>query len=284
MTDDLLKSEAPGRLLSDVEYDFGAVSLPIGLPDMERACILRKNRDDLVVVAARPSVGKSAWLCQVAYNVSKSAPVDLFSLEMSAGTVKGRMMAHEANMSLSALSRLANGRLKQVEDAFCRSQLTIDDTNGLDINRLYSRAVARHRATPLAMVCVDYLQIIGTPVGRNKHEEIEKVCRRLKELAKELGIPVVVASQLNRNIEGRISQADSRKRHEITPILSDLADSSGVERWADVVVALHPDYSRGFKDMNRITAHIIKNRHGESGEFPLLYSGSVLRFYEEGGL
>lgn len=276
----LEKFESPGDLLSDIPTSFSGSSLPIGFSTLETAEYFRAKEPDLIVLAARPACGKSALLCQMALNLAYHEPAVLFSLEMDKRQIKGRLMAMASEIPIRELRYADPAVLADAEEKISNASLFIDDTNGLDVNTLYSRAVARHKRNPVGAVFVDYLQIVGSASGRSKAEEVDFVTRRLKELALELRVPVIAAAQMNRNLEGRISA--SAKKELITPIMSDLADSAGIEKWSDVIIFLHRQFVNGAQSKQQIGGYVAKNRHGATTDFKLLFKGEYTKFYDRG--
>lgn len=278
----LAEAESPGSLLADIDVQFSSRSLPIGFPTLESLEYFRAGEPDLVIIGARPACGKSALLCQMAYNLAQHDPVMLFSLEMDKRQIKGRLMSLASEIPIKELRYATPDTLAEIETKLSSAQLFFDDTNGLDINTLYARAVARHRRTPLSALFIDYIQIIGTAGSRSKSEEIEFIARRLKELAAELGCPVIAAAQLSRNIEGRVNSAKNKEL--VSPIMSDLADSAGIEKWSDLVLCLHKQFVNGKPSNNQIGGYVIKNRHGSAQDIKLQFRGDVLKFFDRGPL
>lgn len=268
------------ELLVNVDYDFGAESLPIGFDSFERLQLFRVDQPDLVILAARPSIGKTAMLCQIAYNLSKYYPVQLFSLEMSKAQLKSRFMSLESGLGRQDLARLDADSQRNIESKMVGRKLYIDDTNGIGINPLMRSAMDRHKRSRTSAIFVDYLQIVGNS-GRSRIEEVASVCKGLKKLALELNIPVVVAAQLNRNMEGRLANAADRATVE--PMMSDLADSAELERTADMIVVLSRKYEGKRAMPGEIMAHAIKNRHGEADVVRFKYDGKALKFTDLGG-
>jgi replicative DNA helicase len=279
----LQELEAPGRMLSDIPIEFNSASLPVGFNTFEECEYFRSGQPDLMIIAARPACGKSALLCQMAYNLSEYENVHLFSLEMDKRQIKTRLMSLVSNLSFRDMRGLNKDRLADYSDQLINRKLYIDDTNGLNVNQLFSRAIERNKTHPVGAIFVDYLQIVASPnPGRSKAEEVDLVCRRLKELALELKCPVIAAAQMSRNIEGRCSSA--KKKEEVTPIMSDLADSAGIEKWSDVIIFLHRQYVNGVQSPHDIGAYVAKNRHGQGKDVKLYFEGPLLKFYDRGYL
>lgn len=238
------------------------------------------QRSDLVVVAARPGMGKTAFALNIAayLTIHQSYVVGFFSLEMSASQLGFRVQCAEARVNLQ---RLREGRLskedkkalffttQQMRDA----KLFIDDTPAITLLEMRARALQLKQRTGLDALFVDYLQIMGTR-GRveNRTQEVSAFSRGLKALAKELDVPVIALSQLSRRTEQRGTDKE--------PQLSDLRESGAIEQDADVVVFLsRPDYyDKDTDEKNLCEVIIAKQRNGPTDRFRLGWSGETTRF------
>jgi len=235
---------------------------------------------DLVIVAGRPSMGKTAFALNIAENVAllTSRPVLVFSLEMQSDLLAVRL--------LSSLGRIDQSRLrtgKLLEDDWPRltsamqmlhnSQLFIDDTPGLTPTELRARARRMKRKhKDLGLIVVDYLQLMSVPHYKdNRTQEISEISRSLKLIAKELNVPVVALSQLNRSLESR---QDKR------PMMSDLRESGAIEQDADVICFIYRDEVYNVDTQEKGIAEIIisKQRNGPIGKVKLTYLGPYTRF------
>jgi len=227
-------------------------------------------RGQLVLVAARPGEGKSSLAANVGRNVAGSAgPVAFFSLEMSAFEVAMRMLCTEASVAYSSVrtgraTPLDWQRLLAATERLVGLPLAIDDRPFLRVPEI--RAAAR-RVPGLALVVVDYLQLMGSTAARgaNRQEQIAEISRSLKLLAKELSVPVLACAQLSREVE---------KRANRRPTLADLRESGGLEQDADVVILLHPDPSHP----SNHDAIVAKHRNGPTGTIRLTFRRDVTRF------
>lgn len=264
--------------LADITPTLNEESLRCAFPTIERYGYLRRAQPDLVILAARPGHGKTALACQLAMEVSKHSHVAFFSLEMSKEQLKTRQIAQDADRSIKSLKYIPAAELANKVEYHSRLNFDIDDTNGLDVHELCQRALALNDENPIDLLVVDYLQIVASEGKRSKTEEIGYVTERLKTLAKRLGCPVLALAQMSRAIESR--RADARAQgHDprmVIPTMSDLADSSSLEKWADVILFLDKDQD----ESNEVTVHVAKNRHGEAKEFTMKFSGSILKFYD----
>ena len=216
--------------------------ITVGLKDLDHLLNGMQNAD-LIILAARPSMGKTALALNMALNACKSLKdqgksVGFFSLEMSAEHIASRLVSIESEISsYKALSgKISNSELQQVlkaSEGICNLPLVIDDSSVLSISGLRTRIRRMHQLHNIAVVFVDYLQLIkGTTKrsGENRVQEVSEVTQGLKAIAKELDIPLVALSQLSRLVE----QRDDKK-----PQLSDLRDSGSIEQDADVVMFLY---------------------------------------------
>jgi replicative DNA helicase len=236
---------------------------------------------DLIILAARPSMGKTAFSLNVARNAALEAnvPVAVFSLEMSKEQLSMRLLCAEARIDSSRLrsgyfSREDWARLTDAADVLSESPIFIDDSP--DISAMEIRAKARRlkMEKDLGVVIIDYIQLMKGRAGVERRElEISEISRSLKALAKEIQVPVIALSQLNRKLEER-----SDKR----PQLADLRESGALEQDADVVAFIYRDevYNKDENNPNRGKAEIIlaKQRNGPIGMVPLTFINAYTRF------
>ncbi|MDR1019298.1 MAG: replicative DNA helicase [Synergistaceae bacterium] len=238
----------------------------------------------LNIVAARPSMGKTAFALNIAEHAAliNNVPVLIFSLEMSAEQLAGRLLSSVARVNLRELQQSNNVRTDQwnaLTDAVARlsrSPIFIDDSSTLSTMELRSRCrrfFAEHRDTK-SLVIVDYLQLmVNSRRAENRQQEVSDISRAMKGLAREFAVPVIALSQLSREVEKR----GSDKR----PMLSDLRDSGAIEQDADLVAFLYrPAYYQQAKDSADPTAEvaIAKHRNGPTGKADLLFYREFSRF------
>ncbi len=233
---------------------------------------------NLVILAARPSMGKTALAVNLAWRVVKrDLPVALFSLEMSKEELRDRLVAGEAQVSGDAIrsGRLRGDEWTAVSEACTtldQAPIYIDDAAAQSSLRIRAKCRRLHTQRPLALVVVDYCQLMREP-GRFERKDLEvgESSRNLKALAKELGVPVVLLSQLSRECE---------KRTDKRPTLSDLRESGALEQDADVVWLLYRDEVYGKKADNEGKAelHMAKQRNGPTGLVRLVYVAPECRF------
>lgn len=272
------------------------------------------QKTEMIIIAARPSVGKTALALNFAYRVAtrKSVPVAIFSLEMAGELLVKRLIAAESNVALQKINsgdltgveraRIANA-VKQVSAA----PIFIDDSSGIRLMDIIAKSRQLQAKHPdLGLIIVDYLGLVTTGAGSkgndSRQEEVRKISLALKGLARDLKVPVIVVSQLSRDVEKR----DSKK-----PMLSDLRDSGSIEQDADVVMLLYrEDYYKGSKkehagdkkkakdmttserfevikqqmgdslpgDASYVEVNIAKNRNGQTGTCGLFFYKAFGRF------
>lgn len=235
---------------------------------------------DLIVVAGRPSMGKTTlamnWAESVAFNSGKAALV--FSLEMDAESLLMRFAAARASVELGKirsgdLSDADWQRMSNVEAELGRAPLHVDATTGLNVMQIRSRARKTHAQNPLGVIVIDYLQRLDIVQGKdsNRSAAIGEVTRQLKDLGRELGVPVVLLSQLNRGVENR----DNKR-----PRMSDLRESGEIEQDADLIVFVYRDevYNKDSPEAGTAELIIGKQRNGEQGTVRVSFEGAYSRF------
>lgn len=247
----------------------------------------RMGRSDLVIIAARPGMGKTSFALNIASNIAglQKLPVAIFSLEMSNEQLTERILSSQAGISSNTLRTgdiqiaewdIITNAIGQIADY----PIYMDDTPNITVSDMKAkiRRLNQDPETPdIGVVIVDYIQLMST--GRrndNRVQEISEITRNLKIMAKELDVPIIALSQLSRSAEKGTGK-DSR------PQLSDLRDSGSIEQDADVVLFLYRDaYYNKDEDADQTMAECIiaKNRHGESGTIPLSWDGAHTRFYD----
>ena len=253
-----------------------ASGTPTGFSALDRT-IVGLGEGDLVLIGARPGMGKTSFAMNVATNIAKSSQknVCVFSLEMSAEQLASRMLSSEALVDSYAIrsGNLSTDQYKKLADAaadLSESNILIDDTTGITVTRMKAKL---RRVKNLGLVVVDYLQLMqGERNSDNRVLEVGDISRGLKILAKELKIPVICCAQLSRGPESR---TDKR------PMLSDLRDSGAIEQDADIVMFLYRDeYYKAPGEGEQSVAECIvaKNRHGSTGTVKLGWIGQFTKF------
>ena len=257
------------RLNELAQSDSAIPGLSTGLRDLD-AKIYGLNKGNLLLVAARPAMGKTSFALNMALNVAKKykKTVAFFSLEMSREELAMRLLSSE---SFVDSQKMATGKLTEEEwikigmasSALSQTDIRVDDNGGITVAEMNAKL---RRLDNLGLVVIDYLQLMqGSGYGRNNDNRVQVVSdisRSLKVMAKELNVPVVCLSQLNRAAEGR-----SDKR----PVLSDLRESGSIEQDADSVMMLYRDdyYNPNTEEKNIAECIVAKNRHGEIGTVKL---------------
>ncbi len=238
------------------------------------------NPSDLIIIAARPAMGKSAFVLNIANFVAMhmKTPVMIFSLEMSKEQMVTRILSSESEIDSSKLRNASFDsedwlKLGEVSGKLTDVPLYIDDTPGLSAAELRAKCRKAKLEKNIGLVIIDYLQLMESKSRNNtsRQQEISDISRSLKILAKELKIPVIALSQLSRATESR---TDHR------PMLSDLRESGAIEQDADIVMFLHrEDYYNPETDKKNIAEVIIaKNRNGETGTVELAWLGQYTKF------
>jgi len=237
------------------------------------------NDSDLIIVAARPAMGKSAFVLNIASYVAMHdhIPVMIFNLEMSKEQLVKRMLSSESGIDSMKLN---NADLEQEDwikmaDASNRladAPIYIDDSSVLSPSEIRAKCRKAKIEKNIGLVIIDYLQLMESKSSNgNRQQEVSEISRGLKILAKELNVPVIALSQLSRSTESR---ADHR------PMLSDLRESGSIEQDADIIMFLHRDdyYDKEKKKKGIAEVIIAKNRHGETGTVELGWLGQYTRF------
>jgi replicative DNA helicase len=272
--------------------------VPSGFPSLDRVTYGWQNTD-LIILAARPAVGKTAFALNLArnavMNANKKTPVALFSLEMSAGQLVQRLLSAQSEIWLEKIARgkLEEHEMKQLYargiQELAQAPLFIDDTPALNIFELRAKCRRLKNKHNIGMVIIDYLQLMsGTGENRstNREQEISNISRNLKGLAKELNIPIIALSQLSRAVETRSAGKDGNKM----PQLSDLRESGAIEQDADMVMFLYrPEYyditQNEMGESNRGETHvrIAKHRNGSLETVKLKALLHIQKFVEDEG-
>ena len=249
--------------------------------------------DNLIILAARPAVGKTAFALNIAQNVATSTDtsVAIFSLEMSAESLVNRMLCAEGSINAN---HLRTGQLDEGEwqnlivamGALSNTSIFIDDTPGIKMAEIRAkcRRLAKEKGN-LGLVVIDYLQLIEGSNKESRQQEVSEISRQLKKLSKELSVPILALSQLSRGVE---------QRQEKRPVLSDIRESGSIEQDADIVAFLYRDdyYERGEskseedgddqdslnQDVGEVELIIEKNRAGARGTVKLLFIKSYNKF------
>ncbi len=248
---------------------------PTGFSDLDRT-LVGMAPGDLVLIGARPGMGKTSFAMNIAVNVAKKQkiPVCVFSLEMSAEQLTSRLLSSEAlvdstSLRRGSLTRDDWRRLAEASSILSECDIYIDDTSGITIAGMRAKL---HRMKNVGLVVVDYLQLMQSDRRiDNRVQEVADISRGLKLLAKEMGIPLICCAQLSRGPESR---TDKR------PMLSDLRDSGAIEQDADMVMFLYRGeyYKTTGAAEEEAEVIVAKNRHGSVGNVPIGWIGKYTKF------
>jgi replicative DNA helicase len=269
--------------LDDLHRNKGGIrGIPTGLRDLDKL-IAGLQRSDLIIIAARPSMGKTALMLNMSLDIAtkaKQGAVLYFSLETSKEQLVDRLLAAEAGVDAWKL-RTGEGlndndfeRLSSAMGQLAEAPIFIDDTSSITVSDLRTKARRLHHLHPLAVIMVDYLQLMsgGSRFATlaNRVQEISEISRSLKILARELNVPVVAASQLSRSVESR---------NPPIPQLADLRESGSIEQDADIVTFIYrPYYYDDNADPNVTELHIKKHRNGPTDNLKIFFDPAKQRF------
>lgn len=279
----VLAREGLAQLVTDIDEQYHGVlpkSLATGFADLDRKLDGGMNDGELIIVAGRPSMGKTAFAMCIAGHVveaERPMPVLVFSMEMPTKQLNMRNLARLGGIPLSHIKNGANmvdadwPGLTRAVQILADVPLFIDETPALSLMEITNRSRAIKRKHGLRMIMVDYLGLMSGGEGDNLTQVIGYYSRGLKALAKQLDVPVVVLAQLNRSLESR-----PNKR----PMMSDLRDSGAIEQDADTILFLYRDEVYFPDSMDRGTAEVIiaKQRNGETGHVRLAFMGEYAKF------
>ncbi|MEN2325525.1 replicative DNA helicase [Lacticaseibacillus paracasei] len=275
------------------QNDQAITGLPTGFRDLDKITT-GLHEDEMIILAARPAVGKTAFALNIAQNVGTKTDksVAIFSLEMGAEQLVNRMLCSEGSIDAN---HLRTGQLNEEEwqnliiamGSLSKAKIYMDDTPGIRMAEIRAkcRRLAREQGD-LGLIIIDYLQLIEGSGQENRQQEVSAVSRQLKKLAKELHVPVIALSQLSRGVE---------QRQDKRPVLSDIRESGSIEQDADIVAFLYrDDYYRdaegdeddddqggnddGDDNVGEVEVIIEKNRSGPRGTIKLLFVKSYNKF------
>ncbi|MBQ8146203.1 MAG: replicative DNA helicase [Clostridia bacterium] len=261
------------KALRDAPED--ALGVQSGYSDLDKY-IVGFGKGDLVIVGARPGVGKTSFCLNLGANIAKRSKkaVCMFSLEMSAEQLVSRLLAAEGMVDSYRMrsGKLENDdwdKLANAASTLSETEIYIDDTTGVNVTAMKGKL---RRIKNLGLVIVDYLQLMETEKKRkdgSRVNEVAEITRGLKIMGKELGVPIIVCSQLSRG-------TDKEKKR---PVLSDLRESGSIEQDADMVIFLSRDYYGEDPDKaNLVEVIVAKNRHGETGTIEMSWLGQYTKF------
>ncbi|WP_289141500.1 replicative DNA helicase [uncultured Brevibacillus sp.] len=256
--------------------------LPTGYKDLDRITG-GLQRSDLIIVGARPSVGKTAFAMNVAQKAAGNTtdPIAIFSLEMSAEQLVQRMISAEAHVKAD---RLRTGQLEEDDwqkltaaiGTLSKKPIFIDDSPGITVTDIKAKAMRlmNEHGGRLGAILIDYLQLIHVRgKGDNRTQAVSEISRTLKEIARELNVPVIALSQLSRGVE---------QRQDKRPMMSDIRESGSIEQDADIVAFLYRDdyYDKETENKNIIEVIIAKQRNGSTGTVELAFLKEYNKFVD----
>ncbi len=268
--------------LDELHRNKGKVrGVPTGFRDMDNI-LAGWQRSDLVILAARPAMGKTAVALNFAHNVAVKAeqPVLLFSLEMSRDQLVDRLLAMESGVDASKIrtGNLSDEDFERIGEAMgtlSEAPIYIDDTPGITVSEMRTKARREQHQRQIGLIVVDYLQLLSGSSrygdSGNRVQEISEISRGLKLIARELNVPVIALSQLSRSVESRSPQI---------PMLSDLRESGSIEQDADIVMFLYREdyYNEETQRKNITDVYIAKHRNGPTGRVELYFDKAKQRF------
>ena len=269
--------------VEDLEYKHNNkgsyTGVPSGFYDLD-AYLAGFQKSDLIILAARPSMGKTAFALNIAENIGidQNVPVLIFSLEMSWMQLLQRILCSQAEVNsqkarTGELNESEWERIAECTDKLHEAPILIDDSVGITISDIRAKARRTKQKYPhLGLIIIDYLQLIEDKSTAERFQQISSISRGLKSLARELEVPIIALSQLSRRVEERTSKL---------PMLSDLRESGAIEQDADVVMFVHREeyYDKENPDLkNKAKIVIAKQRNGPTGDVDLLFFGSFTKF------
>ncbi len=272
--------------LEEMQESNGLSGVPSGFISVDRIT-MGWQPSDLIIVAARPSVGKTAFSLNMVRNaaVDHHMPVAFFSLEMPAKQLAKRLMIAESGLTAEKIKggvKLEKYEWEQLDyklRELVKAPIYIDDTPSLPIMEFRTKAKNLVKNKGVRLIVVDYLQLMHGPQELRglREQEVAAISRTLKATAKELNIPIIALSQLNR-------MASNRQGSGGKPQLSDLRESGSIEQDADIVIFIHrPDYvglNENPEEREKTQIIIAKHRNGQIGELPMLFKGNQVKFVE----
>ena len=256
------------------------IGIPSGMKALDDV-IAGLNKSDLIILAGRPGMGKTSFALNIARNVAvqQKRAVAFFSLEMTREQLALRILSSESGIDGHKLreGNIAEDEWPSISDAANRLQaatMYLDETSNITVTEMKAKL---RRRKDIGLVVIDYLQLMNIKNTGNRAADVGELSRGLKIMAKELNVPVICLSQLNRTAEGR-------KEHR--PQLSDLRDSGAIEQDADIVLMLFregyyandEDKDPNAVDMSKAYCAVVKNRHGEMRDIPLKWNGATMSF------
>ena len=276
--------EAYLKISAAIESKDGLMGIPTGFPRLDKT-LSGLQGGQLIVVAGRPGMGKTSFALNIVEHLAmnKNIPCLIFSLEMAADQIAGRLLSAQAkvdsqNMRSGNVSEQEIHQLASAIKTLKTAPVYIDDSALITATEMLAKAHRLKKAEELGLIVIDYLQLMSGP-GRaeNRQQEVAQLTRTLKVMSKELGLPIVLLSQLSRAMEKR----DKSSRR---PMLSDLRESGAIEQDADVVLFLHREDYYGDEstpeNIGKAEIIIAKQRNGPTGTIPVHWNGEFTKYEE----
>lgn len=285
--------EKTSTRLGDIEANFNSESLNLGFPTIQRHQYFLKNESSLIVMAARPGNGKTALATQIAMNVAKNDRVLMFSLEMKKEALYKRAVSVLSGVAIKVLGSDKNKtRVDKAIGELKGYALDIIDDEDLSANDIISRAYDENKSQKIALIVIDYIGLVKVNQGYRAQEIGQAAKLFKKRLANQLKVPVLLLAQMNRSFEDRYAQyllaaqkaklyanAPEQQTPEMRPVMSDIAESSGLEHCTDVAMFLHrPSLLDKKEPESLFKVFVAKNRSGACQDFDLEFNGALTKF------
>lgn len=297
VTKPLDKHLTHSNLLGDIDVDFGIKALPCGFPSIEALKYIKANVGNVIVVAARPGNGKTALACQIGLNVSEHSKVLMFSMEMEASELKRRLLAVTSGVPIDKLGEpVFSTKLEAAKQKLKTLKYHINADSDLTVDQIIAYTYDENQREKISLLIIDYVGLINLD-GQHRVEGIKQAVVAIKKkIADTLKIPVILIAQMNRNFEDRYAQAkfayekgrmfpdgENPDILDVRPSMSDLAESSGLEQAADLVLFLQRQYLLDrSKPESAFKVFAEKNRKGSVRDFELDFSGTLTKFVDKG--
>lgn len=255
----------------------GEKGLQTGIKELDKI-IVGLEQGQLITIAARASMGKSSFVFQILKNISETSSAALFSFEMTGTQLANRYFSNEADLSFFKIRHglLSDNEVNKIVETCTNSEkhrIYIDDSGRIDISELSTRIRIMKKRLDIKIIVIDHIGYITAEGEKNRHSEVGIITKTLKSIAKDLEIPIIILSQLNRQVEGRA---------EKKPVLSDLKESGSIEEDSDIVMMLYREdyYNKDCDRKGLVDILIKKNRDGMTGEFEMMFIKDRMKFIE----
>jgi len=297
MSDTLDKHLTHSKSLGDIEINLNVRPLKCGFPTIENSEYIVEGEGNLVIMAAKPGHGKTALSSQIGLNVAEHGRVLYFSLEMSARSLRKRLLAVTSGVPIKKLHEsVFASKIETAKNKQSKLKFDIIDDKDLSVTDIISKTYDENSRSKLSLVIIDYIGIINYE-GSKKHEGVGIAAKRLKdEVADKLKIPVLVLAQMKSGFDDKYARAkmeyEKAKQYptganskilDIRPTLEDIGESSGIGRAADVVMFLQRPYLLDPDQPESLfKVYVAKNRNGEVKDFELEFSSTLTKFIDLG--